>query len=84
MSGDREPAASPAVPIGGQPRAAPEASPTWQKYSSEMRAAHSMHCSRGRQGLDTSAHLISIRLIRARFSGVLRAVSMASWSSSVF
>lgn len=36
-----------------------------------MRAAHSMHCSKGRQGLDTSAHLIIIRLISVRLSGAL-------------
>lgn len=56
---------------------------TWEKYSSEMRAAHSMLCSSGRQGLDTSAHLISMRLIRVRFSGVLSTVFMAACSLSV-
>lgn len=48
-----------------------------------MRAAHSMQYCRGRQGLDTSAHLISIRLIRVRFSGVLSIVFIISWFLSV-
>lgn len=56
---------------------------TWEKYSSEMRAAHSMLCSSGRQGLDTSAHLISMRLMRVRFSGVLSILFMAACSLSV-
>lgn len=43
--------------------------PTWAKYSSEIRPAHSMQSSRGLQGFATSAHLISIRFISRRFSG---------------
>lgn len=47
---------------------------TWLKYSSAIRRAHSMHMLRGRVGLETSAHLISIRLTRMMFSWVLRLV----------
>lgn len=53
---------------------------TWAKYSSEMRPAHSMQFSRGLQGLATSAHLISIRLINKRFSGELRILACPSQS----
>lgn len=53
---------------------------TWAKYSSEMRPAHSMQSSRGLQGLATSAHLISIRLINRRFSGELRILACPSQS----
>lgn len=51
------------------PGASPERQPTCAKYSSEILPAHSMHRSRGRQGLATSAHLIIMRLIRVWFSG---------------
>jgi hypothetical protein len=44
----------------------------WLKYSSAMRRAHSMHMLSGRVGLDTSAHLMSIRLMTGTFSGVDR------------
>lgn len=55
---------------------------TCAKYSSEMRAAHSTHSSRARQGLDTSAHLTSMRLTRARLSGALSMASTAPGSAS--
>lgn len=42
---------------------------TCAKYSSEMRPAHSIHSSSGRQGLEMSAHLMSMRFTRIRFSG---------------
>ena len=45
---------------------------TCKKYSSDILLAHSMHRSRGRQGLATSAHFISMRLMKVRFSGVDR------------
>lgn len=48
------------------------------KYSSEMRPAHSIHCSLGLHGLEMSAHFISMRLIRIRFSGDLRTVLIDS------
>ncbi len=53
---------------------------TWAKYSSEIRPAHSMQSSRGLQGLATSAHLISIRLINRRFSGELWILAWPSQS----
>ena len=46
---------------------------TCSQYSSAIRLAHSIHRLTGRQGLDTSAHLMSIRFMRTLFSGV------ASW-----
>jgi hypothetical protein len=45
---------------------------TWLKYSSAMRRAHSMHKFKGLVGLETSAHLMSIRLTRITFSDVFR------------
>lgn len=45
---------------------------TCAKYSSEMRPAHSIQSSWGLHGLEISAHLISIRLTRIRFSGDVR------------
>ena len=45
---------------------------TCRKYSSDILLAHSMHIGSGRQGLATSAHLMSIRLMKVRFSGVER------------
>ena len=44
---------------------------TWEKYSSITRNAQSLQVSRGRAGLETSAHLISIRFRIATFSGEL-------------
>lgn len=55
---------------------------TCAKYSSEMRPAHSMQSSCGLQGLEMSAHLISIRLTRMRFSGDVR--TLLTDSSSLF
>ena len=43
---------------------------TCAKYSSAILLAHVTHISNGLAGLHTSAHLISIRLIIPRFSGV--------------
>ena len=51
---------------------------TCAKYSSEMRPAHSMHCSMGLHGLEMSAHFINMRLIRIRFSGDVRTVLIDS------
>lgn len=51
---------------------------TCAKYSSEMRPAHSIHCSMGLHGLEMSAHFINIRLIRIRFSGDVRTVLIDS------
>ena len=47
---------------------------TCAKYSCDILWAQAIHNSRGLVGLDTSAHLISIRRIKARFSGVVRLV----------
>lgn len=47
---------------------------TWQKYSSDILKAHSLHKYLGRAGFAMSAHLINIRLISVRFSGVFSAV----------
>lgn len=43
---------------------------TWLQYSSDIRFAQISHNFIFRAGFDTSAHLISIRLIRMIFSGV--------------
>lgn len=53
---------------------------TCAKYSSEILPAHSMHRSRGRHGLATSAHFIIIRLIRIWFSGKFFPVGLHSQS----
>ena len=42
---------------------------TCLQYSFAIRNAHSMHSFSGRAGFETSAHLISILLIRVLFSG---------------
>lgn len=42
---------------------------TWSQYSCAIRSAHILHRGRGLAGLETSAHLISMRLINIRFSG---------------
>lgn len=53
---------------------------TCAKYSSEILPAHSMHRSRGRHGLATSAHLIIMRLIRIWFSGKFFPIGLHSQS----
>lgn len=55
---------------------------TCAKYSSEIRPAHSIQSSWGRHGLEMSAHLISIRFTRMRFSGDVR--TLLTDSSSLF
>ena len=42
---------------------------TCRQYSRAMRLAHSTQSVTGRAGLETSAHLIIIRLMSVRFSG---------------
>ena len=46
--------------LGGSPLTWAFSSSVWAKYSSAILSAHTRQCSRGRAGLDTSAHLISI------------------------
>lgn len=53
---------------------------TCAKYSSEILPAHSIHRSRGRHGLATSAHLIIMRLIRSWFSGKFFPIGLQSQS----
>ena len=53
---------------------------TCAKYSSEILPAHSIHRSRGRHGLATSAHLIIMRLIRIWFSGKFFPIGLHSQS----
>ncbi len=43
---------------------------TWSQYSSAILWAQTLHRSRGRAGFETSAHLMSILLMRTMFSGV--------------
>lgn len=53
---------------------------TWLKYSCDILLAHATHRSTGLVGLATSEHFMSIRLINARFSGVVRdALSGVLW-----